>query len=164
MQNSLICPRGSAAMNSRGWDLLIHLGCQGQVKGTESGRRRRHLASSLTDSSITRGCLLSLSRSRLSVCGESHLLPAPFKPYGSPFPRLGLLSPHRVLIIPCEELIQLGICTSGEIYNCVVRTARGPVTLHQNVLAPTKSKLLANVSNPLHPREDSMEDSHSFIQ
>lgn len=118
-------------MNLRGWILLTHLGCQGQVKDMESRTRRGHQASSFTDvpvMTMTASLLLLVPDSVSAVTRHQagskkpSLSPAPTNSYGAPFPSLGLLSTRFLIRYP-EKLSPWQLSPSGEIYNGTATSA-----------------------------------------
>lgn len=118
-------------MNLRGWILLTHLGCQGQVKDMESRTRRGHQASSFTDAPVMTmtASLLPLVPDSVSAVTRHQagskkpsLSPAPTNSYGAPFPSLGLLSTRFLIRYP-EKLSPWQLSPSGEIYNCTATSA-----------------------------------------
>ncbi|KAL4834367.1 hypothetical protein H8958_001685 [Nasalis larvatus] len=131
-------------MNLRGWILLIHLGCQGQVKDMESRTRRGHQASSFTDAPVMTmtASLLPLVPDSVSAVTRHQagskkpsLSPAPTNSNGAPFPSLCLLFTRFLIRYP-EKLSSWQLSPSGEIYNCTATSACGMVKLHQNLCCP----------------------------
>lgn len=175
MQEPLACPRGSAAINPRGWNLLIHLRSQGQVKGTGAagwGWGRHWPAASLTlppcmaASPFSWALAQCLWRPSTTQGAGNHtfclLLPSPMAvsfqgPVFSSLP--GVLATHQ------EEWLNWAPAPSSEIYNDAVKMARDRKTNKQTEKKTTCGTVKLQ---PLHPKAESTEGesiggSHAHI-